>query len=103
MSNNPKSILIVDRTRSCGCGLSNSLLATDATAHVFNSFAPALALLQTKKIDTVVVEFDVDAETQAFCDQVKALRIPIVYSTGSWARSLKASRIARAAVEHAVL
>ena len=83
MSELSKSILIVDRSYTCGCRLRNSLLVTGATAHVFHSFASALALLRNKKIHTVVVEFDTDPETVAFCDKVRDLRIPVVYSTGS--------------------
>lgn len=93
MSNIPKSIIIVDRSHSCGCRLRNSLLVTGDTPHVFNSFAPALRLLQTKRIDTVVVEFATDQETLDFCDKVKALHIPVVYSTGSCQRAPKTARL----------
>jgi DNA-binding response OmpR family regulator len=78
----PKSIIIVDRSRTHGYRLRNSLLETEFTAHVFNAFAPALALLQSKKIDTVVVEFDTDKPTVDFCEAVRGMGVPVVFSSG---------------------
>jgi len=77
----PKSVVIVDRSHSSGYRLRNSLLKSEVTAHVFDAFAPALALLKCKKIDTVVVEFDTDKATVDFCDAVRTLHIPLVYSS----------------------
>jgi hypothetical protein len=52
-------------------------------AYVFNSFASALALMRATKADAVVVEFDVEVETMDFCDAVKALKVPVIFSANS--------------------
>jgi hypothetical protein len=77
----PTSVLIVDRSRAAGYRLRECLLKSDTMAHVFDGFVPALAMLRRKKIDTVVVEFDADKATIDFCNAVKDLHVPIVYSS----------------------
>ncbi len=77
----PKCILIVDRSRTSGCRLRDCLLKSHTTAHVFDAYVPALSMLQRKKIDTVVVEFDADKATLDFCNAVKDLNVPMVYSS----------------------
>jgi hypothetical protein len=79
--NTPKSIVIVDRSHANGYRLRNALLKSEVTAHVFDAFAPALALIKSKKIDTVVVKFDTDKATVEFCNAVRELQIPVVYSS----------------------
>jgi hypothetical protein len=74
-----QSIVIVDRSRIYGVALSASLKNCEVCTHVFHNFSATLALLRSKKIDTVVVEFDGDAETRRFCDEAKALDVAVVF------------------------
>jgi hypothetical protein len=74
------SFVIVDRSSASAYHIRNSLLRTGADVHVFNSYSAALMLLQHKKIDSVIVEFDNDKPTADFCNLVRRLKIPIVYS-----------------------
>lgn len=76
-----QSVVIVDRSGASGYRLRNCLLDSAATAHVFNSFAAALAMIQRKKIDAVVIEFNTDKATRDFCDVVKNLNVPVVFSS----------------------
>lgn len=78
----PKSVIIVDRSRASGFRLRSALVNSNVTAHVFNNFASALRLLERKAIDSVVVEFDTDRDTVNFCNAVKAMNVPVVYSSG---------------------
>jgi DNA-binding NtrC family response regulator len=87
-----QSILIIDRSRNCGWRLRNALMDSGAAVHVFHAFAPALALLRTKIIDTAVVEFDTDRETIEFCKEAHASGVPLVYSTAYAAKKNGAFR-----------
>lgn len=75
-----KSIIIVDRSRSAGYSLRNSLQSQGVTAHVFNSYPAALALLDSKTIHTVFIEFEIDEATMAFYDAVKTTGVSIVFT-----------------------
>lgn len=77
------SILIVDRSQSCGWRLCRSLLASGAKIHVFHAFGPALKLLRTKRIDTAVIEFDSDEATLEFCREADACSVAVVFSPAS--------------------
>lgn len=77
----PKSVVIVDRSRASGFRLRSALVKSDVTAHVFNNFPAALRLLERKAVDTVVVEFDTDHATVDFCKAVRAMKVPLVYSS----------------------
>ena len=66
-----KSIVVVDQSRIFGVDLRNSIAKTGDTAHVFSSFPPALQMLMRKKVDTVVVQFESDRATCAFCNAAK--------------------------------
>lgn len=78
----PQSVVIVDRSRASGFRLRSALVKNNVTAHVFNNYAAALRLLERKSVDTVVVEFDTDRDTVNFCNAVKAMKVPVVYSSG---------------------
>ena len=75
-----KAIVIVDRSSNYGMRLRDTLQRRNAVAYVFKKYAPALAFMRATKVDTVVVEFDVEVETLDFCDAAKALKIPILFS-----------------------
>lgn len=75
-----RSFVIVDRSLASGYEMRNALLRTGASVHVFSSYSAALTLLERKKIDSVVVEFDNDKPTTDFCIAVRRLNIPVVYS-----------------------
>ena len=77
----PNSIVIVDRSHASGYRLRESLSNSNVTAHVFNAYPPALAMIHRKKIDTVIVEFDTDKETLDFCSTLKELNIPVVFTS----------------------
>lgn len=77
----PKSVVIVDRSRASGYSLRSALVKSDVIAHVFNNFPSALRMLERKAVATVVVEFDTDRETVEFCDAVRAMKVPVVYSS----------------------
>jgi DNA-binding response OmpR family regulator len=76
-----KSIVIVDRSRSIGFALRQCLADSHDTVHVFGSFRSALQMIEHKKIDAALVEFDTDKETTAFCEEARARGIPIVYAS----------------------
>ncbi|AGK57078.1 hypothetical protein HYPDE_26988 [Hyphomicrobium denitrificans 1NES1] len=74
------SILIVDRSMSCGWRLCRSLLEKGATIHVFHAFEPALRLLRSKKIDTAMIEFDADEAALEFCREADARSVALVFT-----------------------
>jgi hypothetical protein len=74
-----KSFVVVDRSRACGVELRNSVVRSGDTAHIFDKFGPALEMVRRKHIDAVLVEFDTDKETAAFCASVQALGVPVIY------------------------
>lgn len=74
-----KSFVVVDRSRSCGTELRNRVASIGDIAHVFAKFEPALEMVERKKIDAVLVEFDTDGDTKHFCDAVKAHGVPVIY------------------------
>lgn len=76
-----KSIVIVDPRSTSGVGLRNSLTRAGDTAHVFSNFPSALKMVERKKVDAVVVDFDTDKETVTFCDAVRSLGVAVVYSS----------------------
>jgi hypothetical protein len=80
MPHHPPSIIII--TPLCSAyRIRNSLINSGVITHVFNSYAAALILLQRKRIDTVVTKFATDAASLEFCDAVRRLNIPLVYSS----------------------
>jgi len=74
-----KSFVIVDRSRAYGVELRNSVVKSGDTAHIFAKFGPALEMIERKRIDAVLVEFDTDKETTAFCNAAHALGVPVIY------------------------
>jgi DNA-binding NtrC family response regulator len=76
-----KSIVVVDRGRVSGFALRNCLARAGDTAHIFSNFKSALKMIERKKIDSVVVEFDTDKETTAFCDAARALGVSVVFAS----------------------
>jgi hypothetical protein len=76
-----QSFVIVDHSSGPGYGVRNALLGVGATVHVFRSCAAALMLVQHKKVDAVLVEFANDKPTADFCNAVRRLKVPIVFST----------------------
>lgn len=76
-----KSIVVVDRSRSSGVAWRECLARSGDTAHILSNFHSALEMIERKKIDAVLVEFDTDKETIAFCGVVHDLGIPIVYAS----------------------
>ena len=74
-----QSFVMIDRNGS-GFRLWKSLGQTGAKVHVFNTYAGALMLLQHKTVDAVMVEFSNDKPTADFCNAVRRLKIPIVFS-----------------------
>ncbi len=75
-----KSIVVVDQSRMFGVDLRNSIAKTGDMAHVFSSFPPSLQILKIKKVDAVVVQFESDKVTRAFCNAAKALGVPVIYT-----------------------
>ena len=75
-----KSIVVVDQSRIFGVELWNSMAKTGDTVHVFSSFPPALQMLMRKKVDAVVVQFESDRATRAFCNAAKELGVPVIYT-----------------------
>ena len=51
MAPDPISIVIIDRLHSFGCGLRNAFSSSNVTALVFDSYAPAHLLMQSKTIE----------------------------------------------------
>ena len=52
----------------------------DKRSYAFEGFSAALAFMQSKKSEMVIVEFSVETDTLDFYDAVKALRVPIIFS-----------------------
>jgi hypothetical protein len=75
-----KAIVIVARANSDEMRLRDNIRQRKAIAFAFETYGPALVLMRTSKVDTVLVEFDVETETIDFCDAAKALKIPILFS-----------------------
>ena len=78
-----QAIVVVERPRKHGKQLRPTASYRNTVAYVFNAFAPALAFMRATKADAVVVEFDVEVETMDFCDAVKALKVPVIFSANS--------------------
>ena len=76
-----QSFVIVDHSSGPGYGVRSALLGAGATVHVFRSCTAALMLMQHKKVDAVLVEFANDKPTADFCNAVRRLKVPIVFST----------------------
>jgi hypothetical protein len=74
-----KSFVVVDRSCACGFELRSSVVKFGDRAHIFSKFGPALEMIERKHIDAVLVEFDIDKETAAFCDPVRALGVPLIF------------------------
>ena len=75
-----QAIVVVERPRKHVTQLRHTPSHRSTVAYAFNSFAPALAFMQATKADAVVVEFDVEVETMDFCDDAKALKVPVIFS-----------------------
>ena len=78
-----QAIVVVERPRKHVTQLRHTPSHRSTVAYAFNSFASALAFMRATKTDAVVVEFDVEVETMDFCDAVKALKVPVVFSATS--------------------
>ena len=78
-----QAIVVVERPRKLGTQLRHTPSHRNTVAYAFNSFARALAFMRATKADAVVVEFEVEVETMDFCDAVKALKVPIIFSATS--------------------
>ena len=78
-----QAIVVVERPRKHGTQLRHTPSQRNTVAYAFNSFAPALAFMQATKAEAVVVEYDVEVETMDFCDAVKALKVPVIFSANS--------------------
>ncbi len=78
-----QAIVVVERPRKQGTRRRHTPSRRNTLAYVFNSFAPALDFMRATKADAVVVEFDVEVATMDFCDAVRALRVPIIFSANS--------------------
>lgn len=74
-----KSFVIVDRTRAAGLKVRDIVVKSGSTAHVFSRFPPALEMIKRKHIEGVLVEFDTDKQTTAFCAAVQKLGVPVIY------------------------
>ena len=77
---NDRTILIVDRTNSLGVNLRNAFMKTGANTHVVGSFAAAAKLLESKRIDAVLVEFSTDSDTVAFCKTLSGRSVPCIFT-----------------------
>ncbi len=75
-----QAIVIVEHPRKHGTRLRHTPSHRNTLAYAFSAFAPALEFMRTTKSDAVVIEFDVEVETMDFCDAVKALMVPIIFS-----------------------
>lgn len=84
-----RAIVIVERSINCPMWFCDTRRKPAGSAYAFGSYGQALAFVQETRVDSVVIEFDVDTDTLDFCDAVKALKVPIVVSlNGLEAQSL---------------
>jgi hypothetical protein len=80
MTQAPSSIIIVDRSyRSGQHRLRNSLGSGKVLVHLFEDYPAALALIQSKRIEAVLLRFDTDPETCAFLEAAKRLQVPVIF------------------------
>ncbi len=80
---NYRAIVIVERSTNHRMRFCDMRRKRNGSAYVFGSYGQALAFVQETKVNSVVIEFDVEKETLDFCDAVKALKVPIVVSASS--------------------
>ncbi|WP_045834994.1 hypothetical protein [Hyphomicrobium sp. 99] len=80
---NYRAIVIVERSINQPMRFCDTRHKRSGSAYVFGSYGEALAFVQGTKVNSVVIEFDVEADTLDFCDAVKALKVPIVVSANS--------------------
>lgn len=78
-----RAIVIVVRSTNHPMRFCDTRRKRSGSAYVFGSYGQALAFVQETKVNSVVIEFDVEKETLDFCDAVKALKVPIIVSAGS--------------------
>jgi len=78
-----RAIVIVERSTNHPMRFCDTRHKRSGSAYVFASYGQALAFVQETKVDSVVIEFDVETDTLDFCDAVKALKIPIVVAASS--------------------
>ncbi|CAA2142713.1 hypothetical protein [Hyphomicrobium sp. ghe19] len=78
-----RAIVIVERSSNHRMRFCDARQKRNGSAYVFGSYGQALEFVRKAKVDSVVIEFDVEADTLDFCDAVKALEVPIVVSANS--------------------
>lgn len=78
-----RAIVIVERSSNHRMWFYDTRHKRTGGAYVFGSYGQALAFVRATKVDSVVIEFDVEADTLDFCDALKALKVPIVVSANS--------------------
>jgi hypothetical protein len=78
-----RAIVIVERSSNQRMRFCDARHKRNGSAYVFGSYGQALAFVRATKVDSVVIEFDVEADTLDFSDAVKALKVPLVVSANS--------------------
>jgi hypothetical protein len=79
-TNSAPAYVIIDRSLGASYVVRSHLLNIGADVHVFASYSAALLLLQRKKIACVLIEFDNDKPTVDFCNAVRRIGVPLVFS-----------------------
>jgi hypothetical protein len=77
-------IIIVDRSHGFGHELSTALSSEDVRTHVVGSYGPALILMRLTAIAAVFLKFDTDPQTQFFRNKASELKVPLVFTDGSF-------------------
>lgn len=75
------SVLIVDPNGETAFDLRQSFITAGATTHVVANFVTAEKLLDSKKIDAVILPYSQDPETIAFCRAIAERSIPPVFTS----------------------
>src|SRR4051794_8873616 len=78
------SIIIVDRSQGFGHALSNALSSEDVRTHVVEAYGPALILMRLTPITAVFLKFDTDPQTEFFRNKASELKVPVVFTDGSF-------------------
>lgn len=80
---NTTTVLIVDRSHRWGVDLWSQLASLGVTVHAVSSHAAAIRLATAKKIDVAVIEYAIDHWTKELTAELRALKIPCVYTAAS--------------------
>jgi hypothetical protein len=98
------TVLIVDLSRLDGSELRRMFVNACAATHVAETYAAARKLVESTKIDAVLLPFSTDAETISFCKMLSQKSIPRIFTSEPPPRCSKRRAMSEVVIAiHAVL